>query len=966
MSAVSINDFVELLKKSDVVEAPKLDDLTASASGYDSSKRFARSLVDDGTLTEWQAKFILSGRHRLRIGNYVLLARIRRDEFGDRFLAVHQSLQRKVELLVFSKNVSSDKPRRKALLKKASLVSKLDHPALVHVYDIDHEAERYYLVVEHINGKMVEVAESAGFDETTIAGMIKQCVSALLYAHQNDVVHGSIVPADLIVHQGESIKIQNLSMEPLRRSNSTEHQPTESDDFIAISNIGLKLLKANTPLEPHENRKSLKEIFARLRKNPEVVAGELDAWIEANPKRVISDAPHVTPIESPSKSKSGAHRLRKGNSGKHETAEVEEPQASFWQQQFAENPIKLVASILVPIFLVGLFLAVYVYQQYRPLADNEARVSINAGNQGGVNAQSPESPTNEQKLTAADVDDPGEIKNLIANRVSEDESLKSRQKKNKAAAKSSPKGQATKPKKNGEGSQNKPVAPTPADDNSPPTAPANTADQAIGNGNMAQVQSINVVVNPSPTATPIAAAPSVAQPIDPEDIKIPKAAKKEPDELGKMISGVGEKTETQFKRLGITTFGQLAQLKPGELLAVCKLHGIYMPEDRANSIVKQAKLLNKSPTGTTTSAVKANAGKPAVPTLEHPFAGFPKRFNLPPLTKRALVKISPLKIKNTFLLGLDLICPEGVARSRLIFESKREDEGKTQQWIIGVKKTPKQKPVPIAKFVRTDSEIQFQWLEKADKNKNAEYLRNCFVKLHTPDGEAAVLSLRKPVKIPSLRLDEKSLQAELSFSVNHLPSPDRVRVEVNPIPDGDAEIEMFVPRADSESNALIYFRKLRDQENDKMWFEVGADIRPKMKVTAGTKIVFPGRQPVLVKDIGDLKNLQSQLRAKLTVAVNRLNQKPRDTTLKSEKSQAEFESKAMNAYMKGVNQLLKVPVNLRVIADFDGYQVVMAVSDPELSVDEFKKKQRKSYTSRSSNPQPTETGTPKTPAETKK
>ena len=191
MADISHHQFVTLLKRSKVVEPKKLQPWLAKTKKIKSARKLAKSLVQHELLTTWQAKFLLSGRHRLRIGNYFLLSRLRRDELGARYLAVHASLERKVELQIFARDLTSDTQRWKDMIKKASLVAKLDHPALVHVYDIDHDDDRYFLVVEHVAGRSLDV-EKEIFTTPQIGKLILQCAEGIEVAHQNQVVHGTI------------------------------------------------------------------------------------------------------------------------------------------------------------------------------------------------------------------------------------------------------------------------------------------------------------------------------------------------------------------------------------------------------------------------------------------------------------------------------------------------------------------------------------------------------------------------------------------------------------------------------------------------------------------------------------------------------------------------------------------------------------------------------------------------------
>jgi len=263
MATISKSDFIAGLKKSRLVESERLSEFLKLAEN-DSPQEMAKRLIREELATKWQAKYLLSGRTRLDIGSYRLLERIQRSEFGDRFLAVHKSLARKVDLQVLPGSLTKDKSSCEKFIQKASLAAKLDHPNLAHVYDIDQEGGRYFMVTEHIEGDSLSDVDKTSLTESQIAGIVNQAVEGIRYAHQHDVVHGCIGQSDLLWIGNESIKIQHIPLSPLRQQNSdSKENPTPVDDFVAIAKIGNELLGSSESVEV-DRVDELKAAFACL------------------------------------------------------------------------------------------------------------------------------------------------------------------------------------------------------------------------------------------------------------------------------------------------------------------------------------------------------------------------------------------------------------------------------------------------------------------------------------------------------------------------------------------------------------------------------------------------------------------------------------------------------------------------------------------------------------------------------
>ncbi|MCP4096426.1 MAG: protein kinase, partial [Planctomycetaceae bacterium] len=267
MSKITKNDFIKGLKQSGIVESSQLEELLSNNT-TETPEAVAQLLIREELITTWQAKFLMTGRTRLDVGSYRLLERIQRDELGDRLLAIHTSLARKVDIQILPAALTEDQKNCDRFIQKASLAAQLDHPNLTHVFDIDQEGGRYFLVTEHIEGQTLDQSTSNEFDEVLIAKIIQQAIDGLQHAHQLEVIHGWIGRADLILDAQQNLKIQNLPLSPLRRQLSgTQEQSTVAQDFTAMATIGQSLLKESN-LEESDLGVELSGLLSELHDAP--------------------------------------------------------------------------------------------------------------------------------------------------------------------------------------------------------------------------------------------------------------------------------------------------------------------------------------------------------------------------------------------------------------------------------------------------------------------------------------------------------------------------------------------------------------------------------------------------------------------------------------------------------------------------------------------------------------------------
>lgn len=283
MTAISKDDFLACLKASHVISPKQLVDALADISS-DEPKQIAVELVRKKLLTRWQAKYLIAGHSLLHVGNYLLLERLRRNEFGDRFLAVHEQLDRLVEIQILPKSLNDQCELRDKFLSSASIAAQVDHPNLVHVYDIDQERKRLYLVVEHTTGKPLSSFDPADLSAMDIARLVEQSLLGLQAAHEQGIVHGLIDENNVIVTDEEQIKIQNLVMSSLE--NPDHSTATPAGDIRAVGAMGHELLKCLD--SKNAGQSELAAVIENVQSADSVdlphILSLLELWIEQNGK----------------------------------------------------------------------------------------------------------------------------------------------------------------------------------------------------------------------------------------------------------------------------------------------------------------------------------------------------------------------------------------------------------------------------------------------------------------------------------------------------------------------------------------------------------------------------------------------------------------------------------------------------------------------------------------------------------
>ena len=991
MSNDSKNEFIASIKKSGVIEPKRFKEWLGLSQG-ETPKEIAKELIRDQLLTKWQAKYLMSGRSRLDIGSYRLLNRTSRDELGDRFMAMHTSLARKVDLQVLPLEVTKNEKRCKAFLKKASLVGNLDHRNLIHVYDIDQEGGRYLLVTEFVEAISLDQLPRTKLKAPAVAQMMSEAFSGIQFAHSNNVVHGGLTQSDLLSVTDECLKIQNLAVSPLR----SDDEPKPSHDLQALRKIGIDLLKQIPESNRCKDYKRIGKLFVDFKsEKPEGVEKLIEDLSQWSDVKEVPDTEGLDEFnletgaeqggfDQPVASTSLARKKKNKTAEEPDEEEFVEPQKGYVARLWSENPVAVIATSMVMglMFFGGTGYAVYSSMigdstaQTGPAQPGTTKTSVNSGNRKSSKAKKPDGPPTESDIDAA-------LSKYGKKSKPEPKAPKNRNNPNRNP----------KPKLDNLPDSTKYTEPRlvkeweigPGDDRK--KIPAETLVSIIGkqskegwvkvvaqleDGSQAEGEiNSNLIYDaaakgePPTDKTTVAMVPknpdNPAPAVDPNaSAEAPKPEPKKFD-LAEDISGIGDKYKEFLIAGGLKTIEQLAKSSTTDVKAAMIKGG----QPTANNLktyggwIRQAKTLlnDDSPIKPPTVAAKtpANGKKPAnaKPSPEGPFAGFPRITNLPKTSDLKEKRIGGLVINNTYLLGLEILADRGgVSKTKLIYELTRSSDDK-QKWSVGVKKRVREKPTPIGEFRKSADAFFFKWLPEAADNKYSEFLRNCHLKLKLPDDKATYLTLRRPIKIHDLRLTANQLSNSLEVTIPAMPNPENILVEVLPFRVPGLELETIVSVVERNSPARIMLKR-RDPKGF-MWIQIDGELRSSLKIRAnvvgrlGTNFVPMRNADGLNNFIGTFRRIEQQANRANNIKQQQQHKDGQKTKLDEEKKKyqsaakqaAETTNKVLQ-YADIVSKLLDKPIAIRVSAKFGTLQTQLVATDPKLpQTDPNSKKKKK-------------------------
>src|SRR5262249_45575838 len=130
-------------------------------------------------------------------------------------LCEHKLMRRRVAVKVLPTAKAADPSSLERFYREARAVAALDHPNIVHAYDIDQDDTLHFLVMEFVDGaSLQEMIKRTGgpMDVTRAAHYIQQAALGLDHANRASLVHRDIKPGNILVDRTGVVKILDMGL----------------------------------------------------------------------------------------------------------------------------------------------------------------------------------------------------------------------------------------------------------------------------------------------------------------------------------------------------------------------------------------------------------------------------------------------------------------------------------------------------------------------------------------------------------------------------------------------------------------------------------------------------------------------------------------------------------------------------------------------------------------------------------
>lgn len=172
---------------------------------------------------------MLTGQH---LGRYEIRSIIGKGGMGEVYSAHDAELDRNVAIKILPSEFTTDPDRKVRFRQEARVVSALNHPNIITIYEIGEDEHGSFLATEFVDGRTLrEVIRNESLTLLRSLRIVEQTANALVAAHAAGIVHRDIKPENIMLRRDSIVKVLDFGLakqsENLFQENSSGNNITD-------------------------------------------------------------------------------------------------------------------------------------------------------------------------------------------------------------------------------------------------------------------------------------------------------------------------------------------------------------------------------------------------------------------------------------------------------------------------------------------------------------------------------------------------------------------------------------------------------------------------------------------------------------------------------------------------------------------------------------------------------------------
>jgi len=163
------------------------------------------------------------------ISHYRITEKLGAGGMGIVYRAGDMNLQRDMALKFLPDDLAADPGARKRLVKEAQAASRLNHPNIATIYEVDETHGTPFIAMELVTGESLkDVLRRGPLPPQKLLEIARQIAEGLHEAHQGGILHRDIKPGNIMVDTKGRVKILDFGLAALTGQERKPGEPEEN------------------------------------------------------------------------------------------------------------------------------------------------------------------------------------------------------------------------------------------------------------------------------------------------------------------------------------------------------------------------------------------------------------------------------------------------------------------------------------------------------------------------------------------------------------------------------------------------------------------------------------------------------------------------------------------------------------------------------------------------------------------